>query len=317
MHELSTREYENFKTIVKMTQPQLHKTLVTILQQTYGKKNVIASSNGIIAKGTTPIMLVAHLDTVFHSPPQNIYYDKENNVIWSPEGLGADDRAGVFAILHILSCTNYRPHIAFTTDEEIGCVGATNLSLSYTPAKNSIRYIIELDRRGKNDCVFYECGNQDFIDFIESFGFVTELGSFSDIVELCPQWNVCGVNLSIGYVNEHSYIELLHVDHMFRTIKRVIRMLNPENIPQHSFKWIRMCKFDAKCASCGKILHAYEQIPISDGKKQFMYCGNCIGKIPVEWCDECYEGYLPGILDKGVCPNCKKGKKIKYFNGAK
>ena len=318
MRQLTQGEFKNFKAIAQMTQPQLHTTLISILEKVYGKKNVIYSRNGIIAKGKIPVMLVAHLDTVFHSPPKDIFYDKENNVIWSPDGLGADDRAGVYAILKIISCTKLRPYIAFTTDEEQGCIGATSLAIEYTPPKNSIKYIIELDRRGSNDCVFYECGNQEFIKFIEGFGFVTALGSFSDIVELCPNWGVCGVNLSIGYVNEHSYIEMLYVNHMLNTIKKVISMLQPENIPTKIFQWEwEFGDLIAKCARCGKTLHSYEQIPISDGKRKQMYCGNCLGEMPVEWCNICYEGYMPGILDKGICPACKKDKKIKYFNKEK
>ena len=31
--------------------------------------------------------------------------------------------------------------------------------------------MIELDRRGKNDCVFYDCYCPDFIEYVEQFGF--------------------------------------------------------------------------------------------------------------------------------------------------
>lgn len=317
MRALTSEEFENLKSIAKMTQPQLYHTLNSILVKLYGHKNVISTQDGIIARGKTPVMLVAHLDTVFHAPPQDIYYDREHNVIWSPDGLGADDRAGVYAILKILSCSRLRPYIAFTTDEEKGCVGATNLSLSYTPPKNKIKYIIELDRRGSNDCVFYHCSNEKFINFITNFGFTQAMGSFSDIVELCPQWGICGVNLSIGYENEHSYIEILYVSHMLNTISKVIEMLQPENIPEEVFQWEEAHSLD-KCARCGKELFLYEQIPISDGKTKKTYCGNCIGQMPVEWCDECYDGYLSGILKNGMCPTClSNNKKIKYFDRKK
>ena len=43
----------------------------------------------------------------------------QKNVMISPDGLGADDRAGVFMIMNIVKA-GFRPHVIFTTDEE-GC----------------------------------------------------------------------------------------------------------------------------------------------------------------------------------------------------
>lgn len=46
--------------------------------------------------------------------------------MWSPQLLGSDDRAGVYAIIQIIEA-GYKPHVIFTTDEEIGAVGAQKL----------------------------------------------------------------------------------------------------------------------------------------------------------------------------------------------
>ena len=73
------------------------------LQKVYGKKSVVRTKDFLVAKGSIPVALVAHVDTVFTSPPkeEEIFYDSEKNVMWSEVGLGADDRAGVFSILKI------------------------------------------------------------------------------------------------------------------------------------------------------------------------------------------------------------------------
>ena len=34
-----------------------------------------------------------------------------------------------------------------------------------------LKYIIELDRRGSDDCVFYQCDNHEFDAYVEKFGF--------------------------------------------------------------------------------------------------------------------------------------------------
>ena len=114
------------------------------------------------------------------------------------EGLGADDRAGVFAIIQILR-KKYRPYVLFTTDEEMGGYGA-HIFVEAHPVAPNIKYMIELDRAGERDCVFYECENFTFMDYVESFGFKQAIGSFTDISIIMPEWEIAGVNLSGSYI---------------------------------------------------------------------------------------------------------------------
>jgi len=176
---LIDKDYQLFEQLVSLRQSQLHAIMKQLLLKKY--KKVISTPDYIIAFGDIPIALVAHLDTVFKYPVTQLYYDREKNVAFSPDGLGADDRAGVFAILQILK-TDLRPSIIFTTDEEQGGIGAAQLTLQYPqcPIPN-LKYLIELDRQGSTDAVFYECDTADFKDYIESFGFLEAKGSFSDI----------------------------------------------------------------------------------------------------------------------------------------
>ena len=217
MRILNKQELTLFENIVGVSQESLRAVLYKFLKQYY--TNVVYDEDFLIAHGTIPIALVAHMDTVFKSPASEVFYDRKKNVMWSPTGLGADDRAGIYAIIQIIK-HGYRPHIIFTTDEEIGCVGASELSYLPCPFED-LRYIIQLDRRNANDCVFYDCDNPEFEKYVESFGFVTAFGSFSDISELCPRWGMAGVNLSIGYRDEHSVSEILFVGQMLDTISKV------------------------------------------------------------------------------------------------
>ena len=61
----------------------------------YGYRKIQNTKKYLYAEGSIPILLVSHLDTVHKNLPTTIYWDKEQNVYWSPQGLGADDRAGV------------------------------------------------------------------------------------------------------------------------------------------------------------------------------------------------------------------------------
>ena len=144
MWVLKEKDYKLLENILMTKQSSLKNVLATYLGKKY--KNVVQTPEYLYAEGTIPIALVAHMDTVFTEPPTEIFYDTRKNVMWSPQGLGADDRAGVFCILKIIEA-GYRPHIIFTTDEEIGCIGASKLAEIPCPFKD-LRYIIELDRRG-------------------------------------------------------------------------------------------------------------------------------------------------------------------------
>lgn len=136
----------------------------------YDKNKIIYTKNFLIAEGEIPVALVAHLDTVFTYLPEEIYYDNKAKVMWSPQGLGADDRAGVYSIIEILEL-GYRPHIIFTTEEESGCLGAQIMLSKIPDSPFELKYIIQLDRQGENDSVFYDCNNPEFEQYINSFGF--------------------------------------------------------------------------------------------------------------------------------------------------
>ena len=328
MKILDKQELTLFENIVGVSQESLRSVLYKFLKQYYA--DVTYDDDFLIAQGTIPIALVAHMDTVFKSPAKEVFYDRKKNVMWSPTGLGADDRAGVFAIIQIIK-HGYRPHVIFTTDEEIGCVGAGELSYLPCPFKD-LRYIVQLDRRNSNDCVFYECDNPEFEKYIESFGFVTASGSFSDISELCPRWYVAGVNLSIGYRDEHSTSEILFVGQMLDTIKKVEMMLSDPKYP--SFKYIPskdswycydwpndddfryndypMPKntISYKCCSCGKLCSEDDVLPVKliRGGRGFM-CEKCL-MTKAEWCRECGEAFEvdPKHPSYVLCPDCRGGK---------
>lgn len=231
---LTQKDRALLELIAPMTQHELLTHMGRYFIKKYGKGNVLGGDDFVVAIGNIPVALVAHCDTVFHFPPERFFYDKEQNIFWAKQGLGADDRAGVFAILKIIQA-GYRPHIILTTDEEIGCRGALKLAEYECPFKD-LRYIIELDRQGEKDCVFYRCYNPKFIEYIETFDFITAPGSFTDIVTLCPIWGIAGVNLSIGYEDEHSESETLNIDWMYNTIDKVKIMLDEcEDAPHFKY----------------------------------------------------------------------------------
>lgn len=205
---------------LKMTQKELKIKLYALLKER--QMNPIFEDGFVYAKGNIPVLLVAHMDTVCEQPPIDVLYQQNYDMIYNPDGiLGGDDRCGIYAIIKLLE--NYRPHVLFTEDEEIGCIGASKAVDKLI--KPNVKYIIEFDRRGKNNCVFYDCGNKEFIDYIESFEFETDYGTCSDISILGNDWNIASVNLSCGYYNEHTEDEYVIFSELLETINRAENML--------------------------------------------------------------------------------------------
>lgn len=196
----------------------------------YLKEKIHNKSKFLYAEGNAPYMLVAHLDTVHKESPSIICYSQDGNYMMSPQGIGGDDRCGVYIILALIKKLHFRPHIVFTMDEEIGALGAKAFS-SYIKSQKctpELKYIVEFDRKGDNDCVFYDCDNQEFVDFVESFGFKTSWGTFSDISVIAPDLGVAAVNLSSGYYNPHTNHEYVSINDMNNIIDASYHMLCAE-----------------------------------------------------------------------------------------
>ena len=326
MKILSNDDIKLMENLIKVNQESLQNVLYKFLKRSY--KNVTYDKQFLLAEGDIPIALVAHMDTVFKKPAEELFYDRKKNVMWSPTGAGFDDRAGVFAIIKIIEA-GFKPHIIFTTDEEKGCIGAYELSFLPQPFKD-LRYIIQLDRRGANDCVFYDCDNEEFEKYIEQFGFVTNYGSFTDISELCPSWGIAGVNLSIGYRDEHTTSEILFVGHMLDTIEKVKVMLSQKEIPNFVYIPIKGNYYNFydddydynfgynnnrtpgfiryRCSGCGKVCDGYDVIEVKliKGGKGF-FCDDCI-QHKIDWCWKCGAAFEidenePGC---GFCKDCRK-----------
>ena len=322
MRTLNANDYKMFEHLVSLKQPALFKTMEAFLRRRYD--TVVATKEFLYAVGDIPVALVAHLDTVFTIPPKTIYFDQRKNVLWSPEGLGADDRAGVFAIIKIIRA-GLKPHIIFTTDEEVGALGATALIEQSPQPFAEMKYIIQLDRRGDCDCVFYDCDNADFVKYVEQFGFIENYGSFSDISEICPAWKIAGVNLSVGYQDEHSVAETLHISPFLATVEKVIKMLEAiEEAPTfvyipnpYALHWNALQKhaWDSdgwfRCSKCKTPFTEYELFPVKclDGKTHF-YCPDCVvGN--VHWCTVCGNAFEPIDEKELICKDCQKGERVR------
>ena len=323
-----------FETIAKMTQPALARSMRKYLKKYYKQENMVVTPQYILCKGDLPVMLVAHMDTVFKTPPQRIYYDVKQTTMWSPEGLGADDRAGVYLIWRIIQ-SGFRPSICLTTDEELGGLGAMQLVKDFPDCPFDLKYIVQLDRQGTNDCVFYSCANEQFEIFVEKYGFITDWGTFSDISEICPAWKVAGVNLSVGYKGEHRETEILNTNAMMDTFRKVKQMLAEcaeEYVPHFEYVMDFYSKYfyslgkyynygsptdeddefemrfghKCKCHKCGKLYDEVDVLPAiaKDGSGIHYYCIDCVDE-HLNWCKVCGTPFEAEHENDEICQECK------------
>lgn len=213
-----------FETIVRKTQPQLKNWLKSQLQQA-GYKECYDETGFLYAEGDIPVMLIAHLDTVHKEPVVNICWDSSYNVAMSPQGIGGDDRCGVYMILRVIK--DLKCHVLFCEDEEIGGRGAADFT--YSGLSPAVNFLIEFDRKGNNDAVFYDCENMDFIDLLKQYGFKEDYGSFSDISTIAPHLGRAAVNVSSGYYRQHTTSEYVNMREMNVNADRIAKLIRENN----------------------------------------------------------------------------------------
>ena len=224
--------FPDFIEICKMSQNQLKNHLVEWGNKTYqdvdtGDKSMGVCGDGYIyIRGNIPVLLTAHMDTV-HKELVKDFYEYKNNIISSPQGIGGDDRCGIYMIKKIVETTNLRPYILFCEDEEIGGVGSNKFcTTKLADELKDLRFMIELDRVHANDLVYYDDENTEFHKFCEKVtGYKESYGSFSDISNLSPEAGVSSVNISCGYYNAHTTSEYVVMSEMENSIKATIKLI--------------------------------------------------------------------------------------------
>lgn len=185
------------------------------------------------------VVLVAHADSYFDELlfPENTeiphqveerdgcFFSKNDHQL----GLGADDRAGC-AMLWLLRDSGHS--LLITDGEEGGLTGSDWLMKHHADIADALnsrhQFMVQLDRQNATDFKTYSVGTDPFRDFIHTQTGYVEPDRLrrSDIVALCR--DICGVNFSIGYYNEHTAAEYLVIDEWTHTLEVVKKLLeNP------------------------------------------------------------------------------------------
>lgn len=175
----------------------------------------------------SPLLLSAHMD-VKDSSGEGKEILREKNILRRPGGiLGADDRAGIAAIINTIDMLKQYKiacnlKVAFTVLEEVGMGGADQIDESFF---DGVTFAVSLDRRGETDIVVRSSGIEycpeteaGFISDLskqlwnnKDFHYTAVEGGKSDLV-VWSQLGIPSVNLSVGYSDEHKETESLNLD---------------------------------------------------------------------------------------------------------
>lgn len=241
--------------------PPTQSELFDILSRKYSGQCIVSAGNFILVRGQAPVMLVAHLDTVHAEPVREIRVSSDRKILMSPQGIGGDDRCGVYALVNVHEMAEKKPWLLFTCDEEVGGWGAEAFCFERRHSNlpedlEGLKFLVEIDRRGRNDAVYYDCDNSAFEAYITGKGFRTAHGSFSDISLIAPELGVAAVNLSSGYYNPHTLSEYINRDEIDAVIGKVVEMV--EEAAAEDFPWFEY--FDAEQLALSKVSKEYCQI---------------------------------------------------------
>ena len=188
----------------------------------------------------SPVLMVAHADVVGDEEcPVRLWEDE--NIIRNPGHiLGADDRAGC-AIIWAL---RYLGHgILITSVEEIGCLGAIDIMEKHPEVCEEIQsryqFMVEFDRKGYDEYKCYNVGTESFRRYIEeTTGFhEPDRRSRSDIAILAR--DICGVNLSCGYMRQHTCHEYIVKEDWLNTLRIAEKWLSAPELPRFALPEIR------------------------------------------------------------------------------
>ena len=231
---------KEFEKICRMSQKSLKNHVKQKLQMRYDE--VIVDDGFVYAQGNFPVLLVAHLDTVHNKLPNMILYDKDQNTVSSPNGIGGDDRCGVYMIFEIIK--KFNCSVLFCEDEEDGGIGANKFVKTDLARTLDFNYIIEFDRANANDAVFYSCDNYDFEKFITRDFYKINYGTYSDICDIAPVIGCAAVNLSCGYYKAHTKDEYVVLSDMENSIKAACDIL-ARTTQNDKFEYVEYFEYDA------------------------------------------------------------------------
>lgn len=183
--------------------------------------------NLFIKIGESDVMFTSHLDTATSALVEVNHVLEDKYIKTDGKSiLGADDKAGVVIMLHMIE--NKIPGLYyFFLGEEVGCVGSKKVADKQKVEKiPGINKVISFDRRGTSSVITFQtsqrCCSEKFAEELakqlnladQTFDYKTDpTGLLTDSVQFIKIYPEC-TNISVGYKNEHTFSEIQDIEHL-------------------------------------------------------------------------------------------------------
>lgn len=193
--------------------------------------------NLFIQIGESDVMFTSHLDTAT-SANTNVNHVFEGKYI-KTDGtsiLGADDKAGVTIMLHMIE-NNIPGLYYFFLGEEVGCVGSRKVATKQKTEKiEGINKVISFDRRGNDSVITFQSSQRCCSDVFgealskelnlanDTFKYKNDpTGILTDSVQFISIYSEC-TNISVGYQSEHTFSETQDIEHLEKLAEACLKV---------------------------------------------------------------------------------------------
>jgi hypothetical protein len=193
--------------------------------------------NLFVKIGESDVMFTSHLDTAT-SADVEVKHVFDGDII-KTDGttiLGADDKAGVTIMIHMIK--NQIPGLYyFFLGEEVGCVGSKRVAGVHKNKKiEGINKVISFDRRSTNSVITYQssqrCASDAFGKALSSelnkadstFEYeIDDGGVLTDSYQFIKIYPEC-TNISVGYQSEHTFSETQNINHLEKLAEACLKV---------------------------------------------------------------------------------------------
>lgn len=194
------------------------------------------AGNLLITKGISDTYpcIAAHMDQVQKAHSKDFKAYEFDGAIMGysqkakeQQGLGADDKNGIFIALECLKKYDVLK-VAFFVGEEVGCQGSSAVDLSFF---DDCRFVVEADRRNAHDLIteiYDDLCSEEFLEAInyEKFGYKPTDGLSTDVGELKSRGlKISCINLSCGYYEPHTNHEFTVLEDLENALNFVMNIV--------------------------------------------------------------------------------------------
>jgi di/tripeptidase len=216
------------KTTLSGYEQDIFKIIETIISTTLSYDSF---GNGYLKIGQSDTIFMSHVDN-FTESSKDVCHIFDGDFIKTDQTtiLGADDKAGVSIMLHMIN--HQIPGLyCFFKAEEHGCLGSKAFKIEHFKMLHAFKKCVSFDRKGYSDIVI--CQNNintasamfalDLINKLNlnykiiEHGGSTDSSVFKYIIPEC-------INISVGYFQQHSFRESVNITFLSKLADRCLNV---------------------------------------------------------------------------------------------